>query len=547
MKIFEQEIQDGLEEKISACASIAYASVAEPCTQADKKQEIKNIKSTASYNDADLYYVQSILVSSSWNKNDDVFDKTEVWAAKNTPEDKPTNLEHDENLIIGHITSNWPISDSGELLDNDIVMEDLPEKYHILTGSVIYRGFSNPELKERAEKLISEIEAGTKYVSMECYFKGFDYGIVDKVSGSYKVLARDENTAHLTKYLRAYGGAGEHENYRIGRVLRNITFSGKGFVDRPANEDSIIFNNNLIPENETVAEIKTEEIEKFEPEKINDFNKTGVLFSQSSTQSESETNTMSLENDIEEIKTKLEAKVTLDELQSANIDLKAQLATLAQTEAGAKAELEETIKAKEAAIAELETSLADKDSVIAQKDEIIATKDTELAAKEEVIAKHVTDLEAANEVVAGYKAKEEEMMKKEKKAKRMANLVEAGLDNETVGSTADKFEHLSDESFDDMVSLLAEMHTKKKDKEKKAEDDAEAGMPPALKEAIEEKKKKEEKDKASEEIADAETLEEVEVEEEVNLGVGGEVESEEDSTRAALVDFVRSRLNKSTK
>ena len=33
-------------------------------------------------NDADLYYVQSILVSSSWNRNDDVFDRAEVWAAQ---------------------------------------------------------------------------------------------------------------------------------------------------------------------------------------------------------------------------------------------------------------------------------------------------------------------------------------------------------------------------------------------------------------------------------------------------------------------------------
>jgi len=538
MKIFEQEIQDGLEEKISASASVAYASIAEPCTEPEKKQDIKNLKSTASYDDSDLYYVQSILVSSSWNKNDDIFDKKEVWAAKNTPEDKPTNLEHDENLIIGHITSNWPISDSGDLLDDNISMEELPEKYHILTGSVIYRGFSNPELKERAEKLISEIESGTKYVSMECFFKGFDYGITDKVTGSYKVLARDENTAHLTKYLRAYGGAGEHEDYKIGRVLRNITFSGKGFVDKPANEDSIIFNQNIIQAEEKI---------NFEEEKINDFNKTGVLFSQSSTQSESETNTMSLENDIEEIKTKLEAKLAIDELQSANIDLKAQLATLEKTEAGAKAELETTIQTREATIAELETVVAEKDSIIAQRDETIAAKDAELAEKDEVIAKHVTDLEAANEVVAGYKTKEEEMMKKEKKAKRMAALLEAGLENETVGSTADKFEHLSDESFEDMTSLLAEMHSKKEKKEKKAEDDAEAGMPPALKEAIEEKKKKEEKDKASEDNADAEILEEVEVEEEVNLGVGGEVESEEDSTRAALVDFVRSRLNKTTK
>ena len=75
----------------------------------------KKTKSIAAYSDKDLYYVQSILVSSNWNKNDDIFDKAEVWAAKNTPEDKPTNLEHDENTIIGHIVSNWPIDESGEV------------------------------------------------------------------------------------------------------------------------------------------------------------------------------------------------------------------------------------------------------------------------------------------------------------------------------------------------------------------------------------------------------------------------------------------------
>ena len=69
----------------------------------------------------------------------------------------------------------------------------------------------------------------------------FDYGVTNKNTGEYKVLARDENTAYLTKHLKAYGGLGEHEDYKIGRVLRNITFSGKGFVDKPANPDSVIF------------------------------------------------------------------------------------------------------------------------------------------------------------------------------------------------------------------------------------------------------------------------------------------------------------------
>jgi hypothetical protein len=56
--------------------------------------------------------------------------------------------------------------------------------------------------------------------------------------------------------------------------------------------------------------------------------------------------------------------------------------------------------------------------------------------------------------------------------------------------------------------------------------------------------KEEDKNKASEETTDPSVLENVEVEEEVNLGIGGEVETEIDSTRAALENFVRSRLGK---
>src|SRR5690606_32975140 len=41
-------------------------------------------------------------------------------------------------------------------------------------------------------------------------------------------------------HLRAYGGNGVYEGYRLGRLLRNITFSGKGLVDVPANKRSHI-------------------------------------------------------------------------------------------------------------------------------------------------------------------------------------------------------------------------------------------------------------------------------------------------------------------
>ena len=486
MKIFAQEIQDGLEEQLKASASISYSTMAEPC---NSDSTIKHIKSIAAINDDDLYYVQSILVSSSWNKNDDIFDKSEVWAARNTPEDKPTNLEHDENTIIGHITSNWPITEDGILISENTPIENIPEKFHILTGSVIYKTFSSPELKSRSAQLISEIESGEKFVSMECYFKNFDYGIIDKSTGSYKVLARNEDTAYLTKFLRAYGGQGEHENYKIGRVLRNITFSGKGFVNKPANPDSIIFSRNMI----------MNESNKNSTEKKDDLTIAGVSNNQFN--SNVENNTMNLEQQIAELAEKMNSFADASALKDKTV------------------ELENTIKAQEAALVEAKATI---DAATEEKELAAKKMEEDMKKKEEEMNKVKSELDAANEIIASYMKKEEEMAKKEKKMKRMASLIEAGLDNEAASATADKFESLDDDAFSAMTSLFA------------------AKMPPWL-----EKKKKEEeaKPKASE-VDTEEALENVEADTDLNLGVGSEEDSQVESTRAALVEFVCARLGK---
>jgi hypothetical protein len=508
MQIFQQERDDGLEAKISSSASISYASVAEPCLL--NNTELKNIKSFASLVDSDLYYVQSILVSSSWNKNDDIFDPEEVWAARNTPEDKPTNLEHDENLIIGHITGNWPITEDGYIIDENTSPQDLPEKYHILTGSVIYRAFSSNELKDRSEKLIAEIEDGNKFVSMECFFKGFDYGLIHKSTGEYKVLSRNDSTAYLTKHLRAYGGLGEHDDYKIGRVLRNITFSGKGFVDKPANPDSIIFNKEML--------------NKLSVKKIDDLTETGVSNNQSTLNVENNTMSVDLETvltDVAELKNKIENITTASETIQEAHDVAAQL--------------ENTIKDKEAIIVETQAALdlmkVEKEEAAKKMEEDMKKKEEDMKKKEEEMTKVKSELETANEIIATYKNKEEEMAKKEKKMKRMASLLNYGFDNEACEATVEKFESLSDEAFDAMTSLFAgKMPPWLLDKYKKDEESKDT--------------KKEEKKKASEDnVADSSVLENVEVEHSVNLSVSGE-SSSVDSTRAELIEFVCARLGK---
>jgi hypothetical protein len=403
-------------------------------------------------------------------------------------------------------------------------MENLPEKYHILTGSVIYKAFSSPELKDRSDKLIAEIENGQKYVSMECFFKGFDYGVQDKSSGEYKVLARNEETAYLTKYLRAYGGLGEHDNYKIGRVLRNITFSGKGFVDRPANPDSIIFKKNIFSESP----------ENISDEKIEDLSISGVSNNQST--SNVENHTMSLEKEVV-----ADAETAAEQLTKNTKELEATVLAKEEEIAKLKAELDLLKSEKEEAAKKMKEE-EEKNEVEDKKEskkEEDKEEETEAAkkikededSKDEENKNLKAALEAANETIAGYKMKEEEMAKKEKKMKRVASLVEVGVDTETATSTVEKFESLDDEAFYAMTSLFAGKMPPWLEKIKKGDD--------------EEDTKTKEKKKASEEITDPSILETAEVEETVNLSVGGETaESAIEATRADLVAFVYSRLGK---
>lgn len=525
MIIYNTEQKDGLSEAISASSSIAYASVASPVNYKDSSISY-GLKSLASFNDADLYYVQSILVSSSWNKNDDIFDKAEVWNARSTPEDKPTNLEHDENLIIGHITSNWPIDDMGMPISDDINPSDLPDKFHILTGSVIYRAFTDASLKERAEKLISEIENNSKYVSMECYFTGFDYGLINQKTNAYTVLARNNSTAYLTKYLRAYGGDGIHQEYRVGRVLRNITFSGKGFVDKPANPDSIIFTKDSI----------INLIDK----KNDNLSESGVILNKSTSNAENIIMTENLEKQVAELGAKIDTvSSNCSDTVKAAYSLASELKdTNHVLEAAVKVKDEELKKVKSAKEETEEEMKKMKASFETEIESLAKKLNDEKAVLEEDAKKAKSELDAAYEIISAMKMKEEEMAKKEKKMTRQASLIEQGIDTETASTMVEKFESLADETFDSMTSLFAGkmppwLEKIKKNQDPKTQKEEEAVMKPMKKMAAEES---------------VSALEDVEAEEVVALSVGGnDEESQTDTIRAELVEFVSARLSKNSK
>lgn len=242
MQIFKSEIKDGIGELVKSSAAIAFCSQAMPYIPNEK--EIVLSKAIAdNANQVDLYYIKSILASAGWNKNDDVFDSAELWNARATPEDKQFNYMHDEKDIIGHITSCYVTDGDGNRLPDDINQDSqLPTAFDVTIGSVLYTSWSDKNLKDRMQKIIANIEAGQIWhVSMECLFPAFDYALIDS-KGEQKIVRREEASAFLTKHLRAYGGKGEYNGYKVGRLLRNISFSGVGLVQKPANPRSVILN-----------------------------------------------------------------------------------------------------------------------------------------------------------------------------------------------------------------------------------------------------------------------------------------------------------------
>jgi hypothetical protein len=478
IKIYQHEINDGIGDLVKSTASVAYCS--EATFQRDIPEEIVAKAIAENKDQIDLYYLESVLVSCGWNKNDDVFLAEATWAARNTPEDKQFNFMHDENDIIGHITGSYVLTKDGKAVADDA---EMPTDFDIITQAVLYNSWTGDENRERMEKIISEIEEGKWYVSMECLFAGFDYALTNP-NGEHKLLARDEESAFLTKHLRAYGGSGEYDGYKLGRALKNISFSGKGLVSKPANPRSVILKSVAfnLDDNSNLN--------------IGELNMSDNL----------------LEKQLAEVQTQL------SEAKAENEAIKAQIEEAKDKEFASKIEaFEGTIQEKDASIAELEESIKSTQARVAELEDALAKSQEELTSAKE----HM-----------------EEMKKKEKMQKRMAALVEAGFEQEDVEATLAAFDALDDEAFDTVVA----MYGKKKEKAKK-DDEAEAGMPPELKEALE-KKKKEKEAKADEEEAEAEVtpelLEDVETSEATLVEVAEENEVE--SARASVASWVETVL-----
>jgi hypothetical protein len=486
MKIHQAEIKDGVADIVQNSASLAYCMPATLCEHDEAEQLViaEKIKAdSGNPKQVDLFYLKSVLVSTGWNKNDDVFDAASTWAARSTPEDKQFNLMHNENDIIGHITGSYVVDKNGNRIEDDTQ----PDDFDIITEAVLYNSWTDPENRQRMDQIIAEIQEGKWFVSMECLFAGFDYALLDEQGGA-KLLERNEGSAFLTKHLRAYGGNGEYEGYKIGRSLRDISFSGKGLVSKPANPRSIILDSS----------------------RAFSLNNTNIL-----------TSFPKGDDDMSDI--------NLLEKQLA--DVQCELASAKEENTTLRAKVEEvTSKEVEESIAKLEETLA-------QKEEAIKAFEASIVEKEAAYTELHESLEAKDK---DFKERMEELkkMKKEKKTEaRKAALLDLGLEAEEAEESLASYDELDDATFETVLSAMTKMKkvaTKKKEEEAKVEEEKPKAKPKAEETEAEEV----EADKAEAEAEEA--LESVETTE-ATLVEATETD-ELEATRASVAEWLENNV-----
>ena len=490
MKIYQSEIDDGLRDQVLTNNTLAWDIVAESFTP-----EI-NIKSSAlekiiaeNKDQIDLYYLRSILVTAGWNKNDDVFHPQELWDARDTPEDKPFNFMHDERDIIGHITGNTVVDVEGNEIASD---ESLPDTFNILTTAVVYTEWSDPSQRERMRKIVAEIEEGKWFVSMECLFPDFDYALA-REDGQTEVVTRDEASAFLTKHLRAYGGTGEYDNYRVGRLLRNLSFSGKGLVSKPANPNSVIL------------------------DRTGSYGGENISFTQDKTLTISS---------IKEIKMSDSYEKQIDDLR----------AELAEAKAANEA-LQEKVAAEQQA--EFDAKIATFEATLAEKDEQISGFESKVSEVEATVAEQAEKL---TETAKALQAKEEElaiMYKQQATTQRKAQLSELGFDDAEASETVEQFDAMDDDTFDQVVALM-----KKRGKQTPEHKEEEAAVAPKEKAVKDETKADEtvlEEEVETSEASEAD-LESVEETEEVAIAEAVGEDDPAESLRAQASEWLGSVL-----
>tara|TARA_R110000782_G_scaffold187481_2_gene277640 strand:+ start:4374 stop:5990 length:1617 start_codon:yes stop_codon:yes gene_type:complete len=201
-------------------------------------------------------------VVNKFNKNGDGIDTQTAIAIKDYFINKPTNIEHQKEKVVGHIISS-SFSDYGtnELLEDEEV-GSTNSPFNIALGALVYK-VVNPSFA----RMLEQTDEGEEFhetisASWEIGFNDYCIALGSDDLSEAELITDKSQIKEFSKYLKAYDGEGKMDDgtsvHRL--VIGEIYPLGIGFTTNPAADVK-----GVTVENEKTIHIRQEEDATQEP------------------------------------------------------------------------------------------------------------------------------------------------------------------------------------------------------------------------------------------------------------------------------------------
>lgn len=252
-------------------------------------------------------------VVNKFNRNGDGIDTDTALAVSEYFINKPTNIEHNKEKVVGHIVSSSFSSIEDSSIIEPSLLKNTNDPFNISLGALVYK-VVNPTFA----KLIEQSKDGKEFqnlisASWEIGFNDFYIAIGSDNLSEAEIVTDKKQIKDLQKYLKAYDGDGEMaDGTKVNRlVVGNVYPLGIGFTTNPAAEVKGLYVPNQeelnIEKDSGLAKttiVKEREIQ--EEEKINE--KKGSLFEEKDVNKEN-TLTMDTQDLLKQIEGMLSEKI----------------------------------------------------------------------------------------------------------------------------------------------------------------------------------------------------------------------------------------------
>lgn len=371
------------------------------------------------------------------NKNGDVIDSETAVASYKDFINKPINIEHNREKIVGVILTAGFSEFGSDISLSEEQVKDLKGPFNITLGGVIWK-IANPHLADKIEE--SSDATSDKYQSVSASWElGFnDYNVV-MIDGESKniedgaLISDASQIESIKNNLRAFGGSGKVDKTKsiYRKVIGNVVPLGIGLTETPAADVKGI----ATLKSEASAEIIEENISKIDNLNVNTDidNKVMKITSIKDITDESlKQATASQISDLIEQELKVASEKFAAEKASVELSLKAATEKYDTLAAGQEA-LQKEIAALKASLESVE---AEKQAILANEkfNERMNAFDAEYdldADTRQVLASDIAGLD--DDAFAAYKNKMAVFMKNKKKGEKKEDKEDS---KESMSSTA---------------------------------------------------------------------------------------------------------------